>query len=69
MKNQNRKGKTVERANTVCTIKQMILQNQANCEEILVGKKCPALLAIVKIKRKNLNASAWKFLPSLSNLY
>lgn len=45
MKNQNRKGKTLERGNTVilCTIKQMISQNQPNCEEILVGEKCPAL--------------------------
>lgn len=68
MKNQNRKGKTVEWANTVCTIKQMISQNQANCEEMLVGKNVQLCLAIMKIKRKNLNASGWKFLPSLSNL-
>lgn len=68
MKNQNRKGKTVERANTVCTMKQMMSQNQANCEEILVGENVQLCLAIVRITRKNWNASAWKFLPSLSIL-
>ena len=62
MKNQNRKGKTVERANTVCTIKQMISQNQANCEEILVGEKCPALPSYSEDQKKKLECQCLEIL-------
>ena len=62
MKNQNRKGKTVERANTVCTIQQMISQNQANCEEILVGEKCPALPSYSEDQKKKLECQCLEIL-------
>ena len=64
MKNQNRKGKRVERANTVilCTIKQMISQNQPNREEILAGEKCPALPYYSEDQKKKLECRCLEIL-------